>query len=83
VKPYNVIAYFYGHSGAGLRQFKPEGEDKPLDCVNAGQMEKGFFVVEVTAKRLRLACHIKEGAKAGAVEWEWEFLFGKPITQGK
>lgn len=43
VKPYNVIAYFYGHSGTGLKKWKPEGEEKPLDCVNTGQTEKGFL----------------------------------------
>lgn len=83
VKPYNVIAYFYGHTGTGLRKYKPEGEDKVLDCVNTGQTEKGFFVVEVTEKRLRLAFHGKKDAKAEQVEWEWKFPLDKPITAGK
>jgi len=83
VKPYNVIAYFYGHTGTGLRKYKPEGEDKVLDCVNTGQTEKGFFVVEVTEKRLRLAFHGKKDAKAEQVEWEWKYPLDKPITVPK
>ncbi len=84
VKPYNVIAYFYGHSGTGLKKWKPEGEEKPLDCVNTGQTEKGFFVVEITAKRMRLGYHIKKDPKeTEKPEWEWKFLLDKPITQGK
>lgn len=55
VKSYNVLAYFCGHTGTCLRKYKPDGEDTVLDCVNTGQTEKGFFMAEVTAKRLRLA----------------------------
>lgn len=84
VKPYNVIAYFYGHSGTGLRKYKPEGEEKAIDCVNTGQTEKGFFVAEVTAKRLRVGFQAKKDPKATEkVEWEWKYLLDKPITQGK
>ncbi|CAN5437963.1 metallophosphoesterase [soil metagenome] len=84
VKPYNVIAYFYGHSGTGLRKFKPEGEDKPIDCVNTGQTEKGFFVAEVTDKRLRVGFQAKKDPKATEnIEWEWKYLLDKPITTGK
>ena len=64
VKPYNVIAYFYGHSGTGLRKYKPEGEEKAIDCVNTGQTEKGFFVAEVTEKRLRIGFQAKKDPKA-------------------
>ncbi|MBA4189098.1 MAG: hypothetical protein C0467_13960 [Planctomycetaceae bacterium] len=83
VKPYNVIAYFYGHTGTGLRKYKPEGEEKAIDCVNTGQTEKGFFVVEITTKRMRLGYHIKKDAKAETVEWEWKYLLDKPLVQGK
>jgi hypothetical protein len=84
VKPYNVVAYFYGHSGTGLRTFKPAGEDKAVDCVNTGQTEKGFFVVEASATRLRLGYQIKKDPKVtDKPEWEWKFLFEKPITAGK
>jgi cytolysin (calcineurin-like family phosphatase) len=81
VKPYNVIAYFYGHTGTGLRKYKPEGEDKVIDCVNTGQTEKGFFVAEVTAKRLRVGFQIKKDPKATEnIEWEWKYLLEKPLT---
>jgi len=84
VKPYNVIAYFYGHSGTGLRKFKPEGEDKPIDCVNTGQTEKGFFIAEITEKRLRVGFQIKKDPSATEnLEWEWKYLLDKPIAQGK
>lgn len=84
VKPYNVIAYFYGHSGTGLRKWKPEGEEKPLDCINTGQTEKGFFAVEITDKRMRLAYQIKKDPKLlENVEWEWKYLLDKPLTIGK
>jgi len=84
VKPYNVIAYFYGHSGTGLRKFKPEGEDKLIDCVNTGQTEKGFFVAEVSDKRFRVGFQAKKDPKATEnIEWEWKYLLEKTITQGK
>ena len=84
LKPYNVIAFFYGHSGTGLRKFKPEGEDKPLDCVNTGQTEKGFFVAEVTPQRLRVAYQAKKDPKVtDAPEWEWKYLLDKPIASTK
>jgi cytolysin (calcineurin-like family phosphatase) len=84
VKPYNVIGYFYGHTGTGLRKWKPEGEEKPLDCINTGQTEKGFFVVEIAAKRMRLGYHIKKDPKViDNPEWEWKFLLDKPLEQRK
>jgi len=84
VKPYNVIAYFYGHSGTGLRKFKPDGEDKAIDCINTGQTEKGFFVAEVSNKRLRVGFQAKKDPKATEnLEWEWRHLLDKAITSGK
>jgi hypothetical protein len=83
VKPYNVVAYFYGHTGTGLRKYKPEGEEKALDCVNTGQTEKGFFVAEIAPKRLRLGYQVKKDPKAEAPEWEWKFLLDKPIAAPK
>ena len=59
VRPYQVILYMYGHSGTGLRQWAPEGESRPLQCVNTGQTENGFFVVQVAGGRLRLAYRVK------------------------
>lgn len=82
VKPYNVIGYFHGHTGTGVRKWKLEGEDKPLDVINTGQTEKGFFVVEIDQNRMRLAYHVKQDPAAlENVEWDWKFLFEKPIVR--
>jgi cytolysin (calcineurin-like family phosphatase) len=82
VKPYNVIGYFYGHSGTGLRKWKPEGEMIPLDGVNTGQTEKGFFVVEISDERMRLAFHVKtDPTVLTNPEWIWKFPFEKPIKR--
>jgi cytolysin (calcineurin-like family phosphatase) len=82
VKPYHVIAYFHGHTGTGVRQWKPEGADQPLDVINTGQTEKGFFVVEVTKERLRLGYHVKRDPRVlENPEWEWKFLFEKKLAE--
>ena len=82
VKPYNVIGYFHGHTGTGVRKWKPEGEDKPLDVINTGQTEKGFFVVEIDQDRMRLAYHVKKDPTVlENAEWDWKFLFEKPIVR--
>ena len=84
VKPYNLLAYFHGHSGTGVRQWKPEGEERPLDVVNTGQTEKGFFVVEITKERMRLGFHVKRDPKVlKDIEWEWKYLFEKPLNGAK
>ena len=64
VKPYNVIVYMYGHSGTGTREWAPEGETKKLFCINTGQTENGFFVVQIKGKQLRY------GYRTGG-EWKW------------
>lgn len=80
VKPYNVIAFFHGHTGTGVRKWKPADEDRALDVINTGQTEKGFFVVEIDDKRMRLAYHIKKDATVlDKPEWDWKFLFEKPL----
>ena len=67
-----------------MRKYKPEGEHKPLDCVNTGQTEKGFFVAEVTANRLRVGFQAKKDPKATeSIEWEWKYMLDKPLTAGK
>jgi cytolysin (calcineurin-like family phosphatase) len=80
VKPYNVIGYFYGHTGTGLKRWKPEGEERSLDGVNTGQTEKGFFVVEVGPERMRLAYQVKKDAnELKSPEWVWKFPLQKQI----
>jgi hypothetical protein len=80
LKPYQVIAYFHGHTGTGIRQWKPDGETRVLDVINTGQTEKGFFVVEVSPRRMRLGYQIKKDASKLEPEWEWKFLFEKRLT---
>jgi len=58
-KSYNVLLYLYGHTGTGLRTWGPPDADSPWQCVNTGQTENGFFVVQITADRLRLAYRSK------------------------
>ena len=80
-KDYNVILYLYGHTGTGLRKWKPEDEDRPLDVINTGQTEKGFFVVEITQQRMRLGYHVKKDASVvEQPEWDWKFLLDKPLS---
>jgi len=84
VKPYNLIAYFHGHSGTGVRQWKPEGEERPLDVINTGQTEKGFFAVEITKEQMRLGFHVKRDPTVlEGAEWEWRYLFQKLLNGAK
>ena len=81
-KPYPVILYLYGHSGTGVRTWAPEGEARPLQCVNTGQTENGFFVLEIGSPRLRLANRVKthkmfrtpdgKTRVEGNGSWEWK-----------
>ncbi len=83
VKSYNVILYLYGHTGTGLRLWAPEGQTKQLQCVNTGQTENGFFVVQITDTTVRLAYQIKNRIETkgddGTVKktwdgnWQWKF----------
>jgi arylsulfatase A-like enzyme len=80
IKPYNVIAYFHGHTGTGVKSWKPAGESQPLDVINTGQTEKGFFVVEVSAERMRLGYHVKQDSTViEQPQWEWKYLFEKRL----
>ncbi len=59
VTPYRVVLYLYGHSGTGLRHWRPPDRDRPLRCVNTGQTENGFFIVQITDDHVRLAYRLK------------------------
>ena len=84
IKPYNVIAYFYGHSGTGVRKWAPEGESTPLDVVNTGQTAKGFFVTEIAGNKMRLAYQTKKPQTADkTLEWEWKYPLQKTFNRGK
>lgn len=88
-KPFNVTLYLYGHTGTGLRKWAPEAASPPLDCVNTGQTEKGFFVVQFSGKNVRLAYRIKRGRQEKLPDgksrfvwdgtWEWRFPFQKKL----
>jgi len=90
VRPYNVVAYLHGHSGTGLKRYKPEGADSPpLTVINTGQTENGFFVVRVTPDRLQAAYRCKRARRwrddAGKHHyewdgsWEWKHILDKPM----
>ncbi|MCY2991833.1 MAG: metallophosphoesterase [Planctomycetota bacterium] len=89
-KPYHVVLYLYGHSGTGLRDWSPDGEEKRWTCVNDGQTTVGFFVIQLQGDRLRLAYRCKEGFQAkkqadGSVKhdwngtWGWRWLLDKQV----
>lgn len=62
-KGYNVIAYLYGHSGTGLREWAPPGETKKWTCINDGQTTAGFFLIQIKGQRLRAAYRIRQNIK--------------------
>jgi len=81
VKPYNVVAVFHGHTGTGVYKWKPDGEQRALHVINTGQTENGFFVVQITDDRIRLAYRVKEGARTikepdGRTRREWDGTWG-------
>ena len=83
IRSCNVILYFYGHSGTGLRNWAPTDDDKPLRCVNTGQTENGFFIVQITDNTTRLAYRGKNWAHSETPDgkttrswdgaWLWKF----------
>jgi cytolysin (calcineurin-like family phosphatase) len=92
VKPYNVVLYLYGHTGTGLRTWAPPGEARKLQCVNTGQTENGFFVVQVRGDTLRVAYRLKhwlveklpDGKQKRTWDktWEWKYLLERPLQVG-
>ncbi|MFN7736414.1 MAG: sulfatase-like hydrolase/transferase [Pirellula sp.] len=84
VHEYNLIAYFHGHSGTGVKTWKPEGQEKAIDIINTGQTEKGFFVIEITKERMRLGFHAKKDPTATEdLQWEWRYMLDKKIQHSK
>ena len=88
VKDYNIVLYLYGHSGTGVRDWAPEGENKKWTCINDGQTENGFFVIQLLGDRLRAAYRVKANVKVTknpdrtetrqwGGEWEWKWLRGQ------
>ncbi len=89
-KPYNVILYFYGHSGTGLRTWPPGNTEKAFSCVNTGQTENGFFIVQIQGDTVRLAYRCKnwQVGKTTAKKpdrtwdgtWGWRFPLEKRLS---
>ena len=90
-KSYNIVLYLYGHSGTGLREWAPDGEINKWTCINEGQTDNGFFVIQITRSRVRAAFHVKSGlqrwkdtdgrqAHKWSGSWEWKFPLEKPIA---
>ena len=80
-KPYNVVLYLYGHSGTGIRQWAPAAEKNKWLCINDGQTENGFFVIEITSQRLRAVYRCKEYQKTiknadGTSTRQWDGKWG-------
>jgi len=90
-KAYNIVLYLYGHSGTGLREWAPPGEEKKWTCINDGQTEKGFFVIQLTGNRLRAAMRVKTGltytktpgmlSHAWGGQWGWAWILDKKIPR--
>lgn len=81
VEPYRVVLVFHGHTGTGLYQWKPEGKQRPLEVVNTGQTENGFFVVQIGSEGYRLAYRCKEGVTKtqtadGQTQRMWDGTWG-------
>jgi len=87
VRPYNVVAVFHGHTGTGLYEWKPENEERrALPVVNTGQTENGFFVVQITDERIRLAYRAKmnvqrERGDDGKEQYRWDGTWGWRFLQ--
>lgn len=91
VKDYNVLLYLYGHSGTGYRKWSPSGEGELLDCVNTGQTENGFFVIQITDDKIRLAYRAKrwihketsdtKPLRTWDGKWQWKHIVEKSCSK--
>jgi hypothetical protein len=76
VEPYRMIGYFCGHTGTGIRKYRPEGSTGPeLPVVNTGQTAVGFFVVRVTDDRIIAAYRMYQRG-----EWQWKHVLDRPLN---
>jgi len=90
-KSYNIVLYLYGHSGTGLREWAPPGEERKWTCINDGQTENGFFVIQITGDRLRAAFRVKTGLTRSKPndgepshewggKWDWAWMLDKKLS---
>jgi cytolysin (calcineurin-like family phosphatase) len=90
-KSYHVVLYLYGHTGTGVRTWAPPGETAAWQCLNTGQTENGFFVVQLAGDRLRAAYRRKHWLEEKLADgtskrvwdgtWEWHHLLDKPLAR--
>jgi len=92
IRPYNIVAVFHGHTGTGVYRWKPEREQREaLNVINTGQTENGFFVVQITGDRIRLAYRAKINVKVAREPdrserrewdgtWGWRFLHSRELA---
>ena len=89
-KDYNLVLDLYGHTGTGVHDWAPEGETKKWTCINDGQTENGFFVIQLKGDRLRAAYRAKASVRVTRNPdrtetrewgggWKWKWLVDKPI----
>ena len=68
----------------------PEGETRKWDCINDGQTDIGFFVIQISSDRLRAAYRCKTGVTTsknpdGTVRrdwhgaWAWKYLLDRRL----
>ena len=89
-RAYRVVLYLYGHSGTGVREWAPPGAERKWTCINDGQTENGFFVIQLVGDRLRAAyrvkAHVRVTKQPDPTElrewdgtWEWKWLVDQPL----
>lgn len=90
MRPYHIALHIFGHTGTGIWKWAPGEESLKWDCLNDGQTAKGFFVIQLTDRRLRTAMRVKTGVREHKQPdgrlvhewsggWEWKWLFEKPL----
>lgn len=87
---YNVVLYLYGHTGTGLRTWAPSKADRPWHCINTGQTENGFWIVQITSEELRAVYRAKRWRTTKTADgkirrvwdgtWEWKHPWRKPLA---
>ena len=90
VKDYNIVLYLDGHSGTGVRDWAPEGENKTWLCINDGQDGERLLRDSACRRPAGAAQRSKANVKVTrnpdrsetrqwAGEWEWKWLVDKKI----
>lgn len=75
LRGYRVLAYLYGHTGTGVKPWRPRPGAPLLDCLNTGQTTRGFYVLEISADRFRAAYRQRRDG-----EWSWAHLLDRPLA---